>query len=138
VVFSVLIQLIGISFSSIDQKKKKTHKKILVFMSRVRAYDQKTKNFTPICFNLNVFSLSSICCYFFCLSFQFSPIPDYNYILANKTKKKESNQSIYVLFRVISKKKSKYVYSRLSCTVIVLCDVAYFCFLSNMHTEKNI
>jgi hypothetical protein len=109
-------------------------------MSRVRAYDQKTKNFTPICFNLNVFSLSSICCYFFCLSFQFSPIPDYNYILANKTKKKESNQSIYVLFRVISKKKSKYVYSRLSCTVIVLCDVAYFCFLLfflNMHTPKT-
>ncbi len=51
----------------------------------------------------------------------------FNCILANK--KKKSSQSIYILFRVISnKKKSKYVYSRLLCTVIVLCDVAYFCF----------
>jgi len=61
------------------------------------------------------------------ISFVCSYIPDFNCILANK--KNKSSQSIYILFRVISnKKKSKYVYSRLLCTVIVLCDVAYFCF----------
>ena len=47
-----------------------------------------------------------------------------------EVKLKYLTRSIYILFRVISGAKKVNVSSRLSCTVIVLCDVAYFCWFS--------
>lgn len=92
---SIHIQLIGISFSSIDQNKKKQsikcisrYKKkkinhLLVFINRVRTYDQKTKHFYFSIFLIfQNSSLLLLFLLFFLLLIPFSIIQEY-IILSN-------------------------------------------------------
>lgn len=84
-----------------SKKQNSTKKNFLVFLSRVRAYDQKKQNIsTPLCFNLSkcLFIIFHLLLYSFVLSFQFPPSYFFASLISKEQKKRKSSQSIYLLF----------------------------------------